>query len=208
MLGQCRKPSGWLGRFILWSMNRGHSRLTDWGLEHVRIGPRDTILDVGCGGGRTVQKLAALAAAGRVYGVDFSEASVAMARGTNRESIAQGRVTIQQATVSQLPFGDAMFDLVTAVETHYYWPDLPADVREVKRVMKRGGTFLLIAEAYRGFKKGKYDHVFEQWAARTGWKFAQLTPAEHQDLLQQAGYADVQVFEDAAKGWICVTGHA
>ena len=43
-----------------------------------------------------------------------------------------------------------MFDLVTAVETHFFWPDLPNDVREVLRVLKPGGTFLLIAEVYRG----------------------------------------------------------
>ncbi|HEY1771542.1 MAG TPA: class I SAM-dependent methyltransferase [Chthoniobacterales bacterium] len=64
-------------------MNLGHSALTDWGLSGVSIGPGDTILDAGCGGGRTVSKLARAAAAGKVYGIDFSEASVAAARRFN-----------------------------------------------------------------------------------------------------------------------------
>jgi 2-polyprenyl-3-methyl-5-hydroxy-6-metoxy-1,4-benzoquinol methylase len=38
-------------------MNRRHSRVTDWGLQQVAIREHDTILDVGCGGGRTVAKL-------------------------------------------------------------------------------------------------------------------------------------------------------
>jgi ubiquinone/menaquinone biosynthesis C-methylase UbiE len=54
-----------------------------------------------------------------VFGVDFSEASAATARETNQRAIAEARVDIEQASVSQLPFPDATFDLVTAVETHY-----------------------------------------------------------------------------------------
>lgn len=42
------------------------------------------------------------------------------------------------------------FDLVTAVETQYYWPDLPGDRREILRVLKPGGTLVVIAESCRG----------------------------------------------------------
>src|SRR5215471_3055576 len=59
-ISQCQKPTGWLGRFSLWRMNASHSKLTDWGLRHVTVEKRHTILDVGCGGGRTVSKLAAM----------------------------------------------------------------------------------------------------------------------------------------------------
>ena len=63
-MNQCAKPEGWLGRLTLWRMNASHSKLTDWGLGHVVIESHYTILDVGCGGGRTVSKLAALATLG------------------------------------------------------------------------------------------------------------------------------------------------
>jgi hypothetical protein len=33
LLDQCRKPTGWLGRLFLWIMSRGHSKLTEWGLQ-------------------------------------------------------------------------------------------------------------------------------------------------------------------------------
>ena len=97
LVSQCRNPSGWMGRIFLWEMNAKHSRLTDWGLSHVSVGERDTILDVGCGGGRTVGKLAARAPQGKVYGLDYSEASVAASRRTNARAIAASRVEIQQA---------------------------------------------------------------------------------------------------------------
>ena len=45
-------------------------------------------------------------------------------------------------------------DVVTAVKTHYYWPDLHADLREILRVLKPGGALVVIAEAYRGQRLG------------------------------------------------------
>ena len=85
LLNQMRNPTGWLGRWNLRSMNDRHSKLTDWGLEHVSIANDATILDIGCGGGRTIHKLANLATNGKVYGVDYSETSVAASRRTNQE---------------------------------------------------------------------------------------------------------------------------
>ncbi|MBA0089244.1 MAG: methyltransferase domain-containing protein, partial [Acidobacteria bacterium Pan2503] len=76
-VNQCSKPTGWLGRFTLWRMNASHSALTDWGLGHIVVRDNYTILDVGCGGGRTVSKLAAISTQGKVYGVDYSQESVA-----------------------------------------------------------------------------------------------------------------------------------
>jgi len=51
-----------------------------------------------------------------------------------------------------------MFDLVIAVETDFYWPDLPADVKEVWRVVEPGGIFTIITEAYKG---GKFDQKLQ-----------------------------------------------
>jgi ubiquinone/menaquinone biosynthesis C-methylase UbiE len=184
-------------------MNLSHSKLTDWGLQHVSIESGYTILDVGCGGGRTVDKLAAMATQGKVYGVDYSDASVAATKKTNAQWIDAGRVEILHGSVSQLPFPDGMFDLVTAVETHFWWPDLPGDMREVFRVIKPGGTFVLIAEVYKGANT-LAARVVEESAARTGIKL--LSVDEHRELCVSTGYRDVQVIEKSAKGWICCVG--
>ncbi len=133
---QVRKPSGPLGRRVVRAMNLGHSTMTDWGLQQVTMPRNATILDVGCGGGRTVQKLADFAPEGKIVGLDYSAASVAVSRNTNADTIAAGRVHIEEGSVAALPFPDGTFDVVTAVETHYYWPDLPANVREILRVLK------------------------------------------------------------------------
>jgi ubiquinone/menaquinone biosynthesis C-methylase UbiE len=206
LLRQCGKPTGWLGRVTLWSMNRRHLRVTEWGLSHVLIRKDDTILDVGCGGGATIARLAALASQGKIYGVDYSQDAVASSRKKNRQLIVEGRVEVLHASVSRLPFPDASFDLVTAVETHYYWPDMRADLREIWRVLKPGGCLTLIAEAYKG---GKYDRLLRrlEGVQRRGiMQYAHLTASEHSSLLSTAEYSAVQVSERYEKGWLCATG--
>jgi ubiquinone/menaquinone biosynthesis C-methylase UbiE len=184
-------------------MNASHAKVTDWGLTHVSIEKHDTILDVGCGGGRTVSKLAAIATQGKVYGVDYSEESVGATRRTNVRWIAMGRVEARHGSVSQLPFPDGTFDLVTAVETHFWWPDLPARMREIFRVLKPGGGHIIIAEIYKGANT-MAARLAENYAGRTGIKL--LSVEEHRELFANAGFVDVQVIEERAKGWICGIG--
>ena len=63
------------------------------------------ILDIGCGGGGTIRKLARIAAEGRVHGIDYSEESVRICTKTNRRLIEAGRVEIRHGSVSSLPLG-------------------------------------------------------------------------------------------------------
>ena len=198
---QVRNPSGPLGRRVVRAMNMSHSAMTDWGLQQLTIPKNAAILDVGSGGGRTVQKLAALASEGNTVGLDYSAASVAVSRETNAQQIQAGRVRIEQGSVAALPFPDRTFDVVTAVETHYYWPDLPSNVREVLRVLKPGGTFALIAEAYRG---GPFRLLYT--AVMPLLRAKLLSDSEHHDLLTQAGFTEVATRHVRGKNWICAIG--
>ena len=202
-VNQCQNPSGWLGRLVLWNMNSHHSKVTDWGLSQVSIGSDEIILDVGCGGGRTVSKLAAIATHGKVYGIDHSSASVATARRMNRQSIDIARVEIREASVSRLPFSENAFDAVTAVETHFWWPALPADMREVLRVLKPGGRLIIIAEVYRG-SEALTAKAVEKYSEKTGMVL--LSVEQHRKLFTDAGYSDVHVITEPPKGWICCIG--
>jgi ubiquinone/menaquinone biosynthesis C-methylase UbiE len=203
MSNQCSKPTGLLGRFVLNRMNWSHSRVTDWGLSHISVRADDRILDVGCGGGRTIAKLAALATQGHVTGVDHSDAAVAASRKLNAAAVATGLVDVVPGSVSALPFPDSSFTLATAVETHFHWPNLAGDMREVFRVLRSGATFCLIAEIYRG-GAGLPGKVAELYAAKSGVPL--LTLDEHRELLETTGYTSVQVFEQRQKGWVCATG--
>lgn len=199
---QCRKPTGWMGRRLARAMNIGHGGLTSWGLEPLRIGTDSRVLDIGCGGGQTIRRLAALATNGRVDGVDYSSASVAVAQQQNADLIAAGRVTVQQGSVSHLPFPDASFDVVTAIETHYYWPDLANDFREVLRVLKPGGRFVLVAEAFKGRRMDWAHRFIMQGVLRSNY----LTLDEHRTALLEAGFTDVDVEANASRSWMRAAG--
>jgi SAM-dependent methyltransferase len=200
---QCKKPTGLVGRLTLWRMNKSHSKLTDWGLMHTIVESRFTVLDVGCGGGRTISKLAAIAEQGKVHGIDYAKESVAASRRYNAGAIRAGRVEIHLAEVGKLPFPDNTYDLVTGVETHFWWPDIDAGLLEIRRVLKPGGTLILIAEVYKG-ADAFTSRMCERSAALTGMKM--LTRDEHRDLLNSAGFADVQIDALGAKGWIAAQG--
>jgi SAM-dependent methyltransferase len=196
---QSQHPRGWIGRWVLRNMNTRHSKVTDWGLSHVAIGRNSTILDVGCGGGRTIAKLAAMTNA-KVVGVDPSSASIAVASKLNEHLINSSRVEIRQVSVSDLPFAEATFDLITAVETHFWWPDLPNDVGQVARVLKAGGTFLIIAEVYRG-STARNARLIEKYLPEVGLKL--MTIDEHRSLLEENGFGEIEIAVVPDKGWIC-----
>jgi ubiquinone/menaquinone biosynthesis C-methylase UbiE len=200
-LRNARQPAGRLGRFLVWAMNISHSLMTDWGLSHLSIGKQDIILDVGCGGGGTISKLARKAAHGKVYGVDFSAESVAVSRSTNKALIRAGRVEIQQGSVSRLPFPEAMFDLVTAVNTHNYWPDLVNDMREILRVLKPSGRLSMIGSVYAG---GKYDQRNQKYAEMVEIAFPGIN--ELCGTFLESGYAEIQMFEKSSRSWFCGIG--
>jgi ubiquinone/menaquinone biosynthesis C-methylase UbiE len=142
-----------------------------------------------------------MAPQGKVMGVDYSAASVAVARQTNADAIQSGQVRIEPGSVAALPCPNDTFDLVTAVETHYYWPDLPANVREVLRVLKPGGQFVLIAETYRGGPlKWLYAAVMPLLRA------ALLSDEEHRHLLSGAGFTAVETRHKPGTNWIVATG--
>jgi SAM-dependent methyltransferase len=196
---QSQHPRGWIGRWVLRNMNTRHSKVTDWGLSHVAIGRNSTILDVGCGGGRTIAKLTAMTNA-KVVGVDPSSASIAVASKLNKHLISSSRVEIRQVSVSDLPFAEDTFDLITAVETHFWWPDLPNDVGQVARVLKAGGTFLIIAEVYRG-STARNARMIEKYLPEVGLKL--MTIDEHRSLLEENGFGAIEIDVVSDKGWIC-----
>ena len=83
----------------------------------------------------------------KVYGVDYSIESVNLSKEVNQDLIREGRVEVHEGNVMDLPFEDNSFDIVTAFETVYFWPDIVKSFGEVKRVLKPGGMFLIGCEA-------------------------------------------------------------
>ena len=93
-------------------------------------------------------------------------------------------------------FADNWFDAVTAFETVYFWPDPPRCFREVHRVLKPGGTFLICNES-----NGDTDRD-EKWTKLIGGMTI-YKDIELKAYLEQAGFHEVQIHKK--KNWLCVT---
>ena len=196
---QCARPEGALGRVMLSFMNYTHAPLTNWGLKLVDVQDGWTMLDVGCGGGFTIRRLLKAASQTRlsfaereqarpkvkgaqVYGIDISEESVAKAKKVNAE-VLDKQVFVTLGSAEKLPYEDEKFDLVTAVETVYFWPHLPDCLKEVRRVLKQGGKFAILVEVVDS--DSKWTNVVEGMTA--------YSPEDLKKLLDEAGFIQTEI---------------
>jgi ubiquinone/menaquinone biosynthesis C-methylase UbiE len=193
---QYRYPTGVIGKTVAANMNKGHWDLTTWGLKHVSIKSDSVILDVGCGGGKTINRLARRANQGKVYGLDQSADMVDYSRQINKKLIAQNRVEIFQSSVEKTGFKDEFFDLVTAIETYYFWPNLADGFREIKRILKKEGYLLIISEM---IQDGVYEVENAEIIAKTQVHLVPLQ--ELKRILDSAGYSMVKVCRKRESKW-------
>ncbi len=199
--GNPAKPTGEAGEQMLARMNESHGPLTAWGLSHFNWRGDETVLDIGCGGGATLKRMSDCVTIGNLTGVDYSETSVRTSRQTNTEAIKAGKMDVSQGSVEKLPFAGDSFDKITTVESFYFWPDPPENLKEVSRVLKKGGTFLLIAEIY--------ERPDLSPATRENIKHYNLynpTPETFETIFRKAGFTAVTVHIEPNEGWICVEG--
>lgn len=188
-------PEGESGRKMLDRMNKSHAPLRDWGLPHVSYTDHMHILDVGCGGGATIHDLLHDAPDAVIEGVDYAQESVNQSLAFNKEYVGS-RVFVQKADVAHLPFDDDSFDLVTAVETVYFWPDVAAGFKEILRVLKPGGTLLVLCEAS--------DPESTDWP-EIATPFVVYRPEELVSLLSQSGYQSGG-YDRGPGQYMCVIG--
>ena len=136
-------PQGILGRLGGIIMARSNQQCAVWVIGLLDIQPHDRVLEVGFGPGVGIQLLARAASAGYVAGVDSSEAMVAQATARNAQAIERGRVDVRHGSVERLPFVDLSFDKALAINSMQVWPDAGAGLREMRRVLKSGGSIAL-----------------------------------------------------------------
>lgn len=192
-----RKPVGFGGKIMVSMMNLGHGPVATWGLEFLHLSPEARVLDCGCGGGANMKRLLKKCPHGIVKGIDYSPVSVEKTKKVNEAAIAEGRCAVLQGSVTDMSFADDWFDVVTAFETVYFWPNLPECFQEVYRVLKPGGTFLICNESNGDTNKD------EKWTDIIGGMTI-YKGTELKTYLEQTGFRDIQIHK--TKSWLCVTG--
>ena len=181
---QCMKPHGEEGFETIENMNENHREISEFAFGIVNIGPDDNILDIGCGGGVNIEKFLKLTS-GNVDGLDYSEVSVKASLNQNRDAVDNGRCRVIQADVSDMPIGDEEYDLASAFETIYFWPDIGETFKEVSRIIKPNGQFM-IAQGTNG------NHPDDEKWLETVEGMSVYTAEELEGHLLRAGFSSVE----------------
>ena len=136
-----------------------------------------------------------------VTGVDYSPVSVEESGKFNEDLIGEGRARIVEASVEDLPFEEASFDRITTVESFYFWPEPEENLKEVLRVMRPGGQFLLIADIY-----GKAG--LDEDTRKNIQVYDLFNPSKEQFyfMFRDAGFTAVRIHLKEGTDWICVEG--
>ncbi len=196
-VNQTRKPEGILGKMMVRGMNSGHAKMADWGFSHLQAVRPSQAVDLGCGGGRNAGELLRRYPEAKVTAIDYSEVSVEKAREYNRKAIGAGRCTVQQGDVSALILPSESFDLATAFETIYFWPGLERCFRQVARILKKGGTFMICNESDGTDAAGiKYEKIID------GMKSHTVETIEN--ALKKAGFSEIRTAHHLSRPWITV----
>ena len=190
LLINARNPQGKLGNQLIDKMNVNHEGLAKWSLSHLDISKDNVILDIGCGGGVNVKRFLKMTE-NKVYGIDYSELAV-------ERSI--------KGSVSNLPFNDNSFDIVTGFETVYFWPDFVNDLKEVLRVLKDDGVIFIANEALPKEGDERQKELIELLDMKI------YSEDELVESLKMAGFSNVTTYikdsKDSFTGedaeWICV----
>lgn len=199
--GNPRKPQGEEGRQMLSRMNESHASVTQWALGFFDFQESDRVLDIGCGGGATLARMAGHIVSGHLTGIDYSGTSVEMSRELNTDAVKSGKMDILEGSVEQLPFEDGAFDKIITVESFYFWPNPVENLKEVHRVLKKGGRFLLVADIYQkeGLSQKTLDNIRR-------YELLNPTPEEFQKMFAQAGFSEAMIHTEQGQDWICVEG--
>ena len=101
-------------------MEESHLPIVAPTLALMDLQPADRVLDVGCGSGWLVRRLAALAPNGSVLGIDVSDE---MVRRAQAASVGVPNSQFLRGTAEQIPAPPNSFTKVLSVESAYYWHD-------------------------------------------------------------------------------------
>ncbi|MEP7289256.1 MAG: class I SAM-dependent methyltransferase [Chloroflexota bacterium] len=133
----------------------------------------DHLLEVGTGSGIFVKQL--LRYANRVSGIDIHQSYTGVQSMLQAEGVDLSRVQLQYGSILEIPFPDATFDAAVCISVLEHFQDPRPAVRELRRVVKPGGTLAL------GFPARNPATSFLFGAL--GYRAHELHPASHTDIL-------------------------
>ncbi len=155
-------------------------------LVGIPAGAALNILDAGCGGGIVLRIFSTLLPAASVFGIDHSPDMVRLSLETNRTGAAGGTVRVETADIASIPHPDGTFDIVTAFDTLNFWPDPESALKEIRRILKKGGVFCIV---------NGYPEEGTKWYDFVRFKNAD----EYREFLNRQGFGKIDIAFDGKR---------
>lgn len=165
-------------------------------LDRLRVEPQESVLDIACGTGAVIRRLATVAHGGRLVGTDLNAAMLKIARSINTER----PIEWVEGSALDLPFSAKSFDVVLCQLGLQFFPDRPLALREMVRVLRPGGRVGL--SVYSAIERTPAAYAFVRALdRRLGPDSSRTKRAEHvfpdpdevKSLMEGAGFSDVNV---------------
>lgn len=180
------KPEGEAGLAVGEMLNRVNAGINAAVCRSLRLQVRDRVLEIGFANGRLLPALLSYADQLSYAGVDIAETMVSEASDYNADLVASGRASFRLASAEALPFADASFDKVFAVNVVYFWPQPVRALAEIRRVLRPGGLSSIASAVSR---PGEPEPPF----AREEYGFHRRDPETLVALHRDAGFGHIDV---------------
>jgi ubiquinone/menaquinone biosynthesis C-methylase UbiE len=179
---QCGNPHGLIGRIMTWAMNRANNAMYRGIVDELEIQDNLRILDVGFGNGY-LETLIMKKRKCYIEGIDISEDMVKKAISMNHKYVEAGNMKFKLGDCCSMDYKDGSFDIVTTMNTIYFWEDTRKGMSEVYRVLKSGGVFYNAV-----ITKENLDSIFY---TQSGFK--KFKNEEYMEIGRDAGFVNVEI---------------
>ena len=141
LLKQSKQPTGLVGIWMMKIWNQVYFPMVEWAISQLEQRNVKNILDVGIGNGQSTLYLKQYFPNSKVIGIDISKTAITQAKKWNIADL-----NFELKDVGQTTYSAGSFDLITAFQTHFHWPDLSRAFSELRRSLRRDGIILLVCE--------------------------------------------------------------
>jgi ubiquinone/menaquinone biosynthesis C-methylase UbiE len=159
-------------------MEERHWHTAKHALARMPVETGETVLDLGTGSGYALRALRETRDVGRSVGLDASGAMVRNARSYTDDDL----LDFLRGDFEHLPFRDDSIDHVWSMEAFYYAADPDAVLRELRRVLRPGGTFYC---AVNFFEESAHTH---EWQEKVGVEMQLWDREAYRDAFRSAGF--------------------
>jgi ubiquinone/menaquinone biosynthesis C-methylase UbiE len=186
-----RRPRGRLARWTYGGKRGappGHEEIFDQLLECLGPVAGERCLDVGCGGGRLLERLLAAGAAGAA-GLDHSPEMLAFTKSRNRKAVELGALELKLGDAARIPWPDETFGVLVCANMFFFLDPPEPVLAEFRRVLHPGGR-LVIATQPGPLPRASLRHW---WVAVWGATMHVYSDEQMGELLDRAGFTQVTV---------------